>query len=54
MNQSPVLGIAFFALLAFPLHAGSSEQPTAGGVPPPVVADYIHAIMTKHLSLIHI
>ena len=54
MNKSPMrtlLGIAFFAFLVFPLHAGSGEQTTAGGVPPQVVADYIHAIIQADRTL---
>ena len=54
MDKSPMrtlLGIAFFAFLVFPLHAGSGEQTTAGGVPPQVVADYIHAIIQADRTL---
>ncbi|MCY4613516.1 MAG: DUF3365 domain-containing protein [Nitrospira sp.] len=54
MNKSSmgtVLGITCFALLAFPLHAGSGEEPTAGGVPPRVVADYIHAVIQADRTL---
>ena len=53
MNRSltgTLLGIAFFVLLVFPLFAKSGEQ-SAGGVPPQVVADYIHAIIQADRTL---
>ena len=53
MNRSltgTLLGIAFFVLLVFPLYAKSGEQP-ASGVPPQVVADYIHAIIQADRTL---
>ena len=45
-----LLGIAFFVLLVFPLYAKSGEQ-SGGGVPPQVVADYIHAIIQADRTL---
>ena len=46
-----IIGIAFFVLLVFPLHAGSGEQATGDGIPPQVVADYIHAIIQADRTL---
>lgn len=54
MNKSrmgTLLGIAFFVLLVLPLYAKSGEPSTANGVPPQVVADYIHAIIQADRTL---
>ena len=54
MNRSPmgtIIGIALFVLLVFPFHAGSGEQTAADGIPPQVVADYIHAIIQADRTL---
>ena len=54
MNRASMgtfLGIALLSLLVVPLHAGSGEQPTDRGVPPQVVADYIHAIIQADRTL---
>lgn len=45
-----LLGIAFFVLLVFPLSAKSGE-PSDSGVPPQLVADYIHAIIQADRTL---
>ena len=54
MKRSPMgtfLGVALFSLLVLPLPAGSGEQPAGGGIPPQVVADYIHAIIQADRTL---
>ncbi|MCY3729198.1 MAG: DUF3365 domain-containing protein [Nitrospira sp.] len=50
-SMGTIIGITFFVLLVFPFHAGSGEQTTAEGIPPQVVADYIHAIIQADRTL---
>ncbi len=56
MNKSyllmgTLLGIAFFALVFFPLHEGFGEQTGDSGILPQVVADYIHAVIQADRTL---
>ncbi|MCY4131514.1 MAG: DUF3365 domain-containing protein [Nitrospira sp.] len=50
-SMGTIIGITFFVLLVFPFHAGSGEQATSEGIPPQVVADYIHAIIQADRTL---